>query len=97
VVCVSLRRSSYPAFSSKYELYVTKEIQRQKTVAIKIRARKWQRYKKTKDGALYRVFQKELYNGIPNVTVWRVLRKRLHLKAYKLSTVQGVVTFGTPL
>ena len=22
--------------------------------------------------------------GIPNVTVWRVLRKRLHLKAYKL-------------
>jgi hypothetical protein len=25
----------------------------------------------------YRVFQKELYNGIPNVTVWRVLRKRL--------------------
>jgi hypothetical protein len=34
-------------------------------------------------------FQKELYNGIPNVTVWRVLRKRLHLKAYKLSTVQG--------
>jgi len=26
--------------------------------------------------------------GIPNVTVWRVLRKRLHLKAYKLSIVQ---------
>jgi hypothetical protein len=26
--------------------------------------------------------------GIPNVSVWRVLRKRLHLKAYKLSTVQ---------
>jgi hypothetical protein len=36
------------------------------------------------------VFQKELYNGIPNVTVWRVLRKRLHLKAYKLSIVQDV-------
>jgi hypothetical protein len=31
------------------------------------------------------VFQKELYNGIPYVTVWRVLRKRLHLEAYKLS------------
>jgi hypothetical protein len=26
--------------------------------------------------------------GIPNVTVWRVLQKRLHLKAYKLSIVQ---------
>jgi hypothetical protein len=25
--------------------------------------------------------------GIPNITVWRVLRKRLHLKAYKLSIV----------
>jgi hypothetical protein len=29
---------------------------------------------------LCRVFQKEFYNGIPNVTVWRVLRKPLHLK-----------------
>jgi hypothetical protein len=37
----------------------------------------------------HRAFQKELYNGISNVTVWRVLRKRLHLKAYKLS-IQGV-------
>ncbi|PNF39058.1 hypothetical protein B7P43_G04850, partial [Cryptotermes secundus] len=26
--------------------------------------------------------------GIPNVAVWRVLRKRIHLKAYKLSIVQ---------
>jgi hypothetical protein len=34
------------------------------------------------------VFQNELYNGIPDVTVWRLLRKRLHLKAYKLSIVQ---------
>jgi hypothetical protein len=34
------------------------------------------------------MFQKELYSGVPNVTVWRVLRKRLHLKAYKLSIVQ---------
>jgi hypothetical protein len=34
------------------------------------------------------VFQKELCNGIPNVTLWRVLRKRLHFKAYKLSIVQ---------
>jgi hypothetical protein len=39
---------------------------------------------------LFRVFQKELYNGIPEAPVWRVLRKPLHLKAYKLSTVQGV-------
>jgi hypothetical protein len=33
---------------------------------------------------IYRAFQKELYNGISNVSVWRVLRKCLHLKAYKL-------------
>jgi hypothetical protein len=26
--------------------------------------------------------------SLTNVTVWRVLRKRLHLKAYKLSIVQ---------
>jgi hypothetical protein len=26
---------------------------------------------------------RELYNGIPNVTVWRALRKRLHLEVYK--------------
>jgi hypothetical protein len=39
---------------------------------------------------LYRVFQKELYNDIPNVAVWPVLRKRLHLKVYKISVVQGV-------
>jgi hypothetical protein len=44
------------------------------------------------------VFQKELYNGIPNVTVWRVLWKRSHLKAYKLSIVQGAckVIIETP-
>jgi hypothetical protein len=36
----------------------------------------------------YRMFQKEIYNGIPNVTVLRVLRKRLHLNAHKLSIVQ---------
>jgi hypothetical protein len=36
------------------------------------------------------MFQKELYSDIPNVTVWRVLRKCLHLKAYKLYIVQGV-------
>jgi hypothetical protein len=30
----------------------------------------------------------ELYKGIPNVTVWRVLRKLLYLKAYKLSIAQ---------
>jgi hypothetical protein len=31
------------------------------------------------------MIKKELYNDITNVTVWRVLPKRLHLKAYKLS------------
>jgi hypothetical protein len=35
-----------------------------------------------------RVFRKVLSNGIPNVTVRRVLRKLLHLKAYKLSNAQ---------
>jgi hypothetical protein len=40
---------------------------------------------------LYRIFQKELYIGILNVTVWRMLRKCLHLKAYKLSNFQGDV------
>jgi hypothetical protein len=33
-------------------------------------------------------FKKERYNGIPNVTVWQVLRKYLCLKAYKLSIFQ---------
>jgi hypothetical protein len=32
----------------------------------------------------------ELYNGNPNATVRRVLRKPLHLKAYKLSIVEGI-------
>jgi hypothetical protein len=27
---------------------------------------------------MYMVFQKELCNGVPNVTVWQVSRKRLH-------------------
>jgi hypothetical protein len=39
---------------------------------------------------VYRVFQKFLYNVIRNVTVWCVIRKCLHLKAYKLSIDQGV-------
>jgi hypothetical protein len=30
-------------------------------------------------------FQKELYNDIQNVALWRVLRKRLNLEVYKLS------------
>jgi hypothetical protein len=34
---------------------------------------------------IYSVFQKEIYNDIPNAIMWRVLRKRLHLTAYKLS------------
>jgi hypothetical protein len=32
--------------------------------------------------------QKELYDGIPNATVWLVLRKRL--QTYKLSIGQGI-------
>jgi hypothetical protein len=39
---------------------------------------------------IFKVFQKELYNCIPNVSAWRVLRKYLHLKTYKLSIVQDV-------
>jgi hypothetical protein len=38
--------------------------------------------------ALYRAFQKELCNDIPNFTVWRVLGTHSHLKAYKLSIVR---------
>jgi hypothetical protein len=58
--------------------------------------------------ATYRVFQKEIYNGISTVTVWRVLWKRLHLKAYKIFSVYAfkckrfrntrhTVTFVIPL
>jgi hypothetical protein len=36
------------------------------------------------------MIKKGLYIGIPNVTVWRVLRKLLHLKADKLSVAQYV-------
>jgi hypothetical protein len=39
---------------------------------------------------LYRVFQKYIYNCIPEATVWGMLRKHLHLKKYKLSIVQGI-------
>jgi hypothetical protein len=43
---------------------------------------------------MYRVFKKELYNGIPSIIVRRVLRKRLPLKAYKLSiVVDSLYTF----
>jgi hypothetical protein len=35
------------------------------------------------------VFKKELYNGIPNVTLWRVLQKRLRSKAYEMSIIKG--------
>jgi hypothetical protein len=47
----------------------------------------------------YGMFQKQLYNDIPEVTMWRALRKRLHLKAYKLFVVQGVERWivSTPL
>jgi hypothetical protein len=40
---------------------------------------------------IYRVFQKELYNGVSSVTVRRVLWKPLHLKTYKLSIVQALL------
>jgi hypothetical protein len=57
---------------------------------------------------LYRRFRKDLYNGIPNVTVWPVLRLHYVYKAYKLSIVytplsklfrntRHTVTFGIPL
>jgi hypothetical protein len=36
------------------------------------------------------VFHAEFYNGIPNVSVWLVLQKRLYLKAYKLSIVENL-------
>jgi hypothetical protein len=32
---------------------------------------------------MYRMFQKGLYNDIPNVTLWRVSRKYLYSKIYK--------------
>jgi hypothetical protein len=35
-----------------------------------------------------RMFQEEFYSCIPNITVWPLIRKRLHLKAYKLSIVE---------
>jgi hypothetical protein len=35
------------------------------------------------DGKIvYRMIEKELCNGISNVTVWRATRKHLHVKAY---------------
>jgi hypothetical protein len=52
---------------------------------------------------LYRVFEEELYNGISNVSVWRVLRKRLHcLQRWIVCTLLSVntrhtVTFGIQL
>jgi hypothetical protein len=44
---------------------------------------------------IYRTFKNQFYNGIRDVTVWRVLRKRLHLKAYKLSIVQHLERSGS--
>jgi hypothetical protein len=41
------------------------------------------------------VLQKELYNDIPNVTVWRVLWKRLHLKVSRNYLRQDLVCFAT--
>jgi hypothetical protein len=38
----------------------------------------------------YRLFKKERYNDITNVTVWTMLRKCLHLRVYELSIVEGV-------
>jgi hypothetical protein len=55
--------------------------------------------RKTHTPNMYMVFRKEFYNGISNVNVWRVLRRRLHLKAYKLSIVKHLERFliCTPL
>jgi hypothetical protein len=39
---------------------------------------------------LYRIFQKKIYNDIPNVNVWRALRKGLQLKEYKLPLFQDI-------
>jgi hypothetical protein len=36
------------------------------------------------------VFLEELYSGILHVALWRILRKRLHSKVYKLSNVEDV-------
>jgi hypothetical protein len=47
--------------------------------------------------SLYRMLQKQLYNGISNITVWRVLRRRLHLEAYKLSIVQHLEPSWIPV
>jgi hypothetical protein len=49
--------------------------------------------KREKDAREYRVFQKEPYNGIPNVTVWRVLQKRE--KACMPLNVKVFVTLAT--
>jgi hypothetical protein len=54
------------------------------------------------------VFQKELYTGIPNVNVWRVLQKKFTLKDVQTIHRSSVkyqhfcsnrqrVTFGKPL
>jgi hypothetical protein len=40
--------------------------------------------------SLYSVFQKEFYNGIPNVTARRVLRKRFHLEQWIACTPLSV-------
>jgi hypothetical protein len=39
--------------------------------------------------------KKESYNSIPNVILWRMLWKRLKLKAYKLFIVQHLVNTHT--
>jgi hypothetical protein len=37
---------------------------------------------------------KELYSGIANVTVWRVIRKRLHLKVRGFFRLRNVTIVG---
>jgi hypothetical protein len=39
--------------------------------------------------------KEETYNGIPNVTLWPELRKRLQLKAYKLFIVRRTLSTVT--
>jgi hypothetical protein len=56
---------------------------------------------------MYSVFQKELCNGIPNVTVWRCVTKtftlkgiqamhRIHMHSYMYSVFQNGLCYGIP-
>jgi hypothetical protein len=42
------------------------------------------------------MFQKELYNGIPNATMWRILRKRLEQDVQGFLITRHTITFEIP-